>query len=410
MPLSPIFRMLIFCVLTSAISIASQTPEKNSTSANRLEKITEWRQAAAHHIPGEADSFAVTIGGWNGKDLNTAIDYITKLAAQPISTIKRIVEKDANRRALELTDQAVEKGDLALVLKQGALLHTDIALLELASGKSQDTKEQMAFFIDGQVLIPPQKTNHWNCARRLADALYAHAPKDAWIKQWYLSTTVHLQNQRLLFYAEQNLESALKFFPSDARLLFYAGVLHEFLASPLLQNIQLPPRGTTTYGSSESELKLARHFLKKTITLNPDFTEARLHFGRVLGLLGYHQESIAELQTAQAAIKESQLLYYTSIYLGHELKMLMHFEEAREQFEQAAKLFPEAQSPLMALSELARTLKDPDGEQRFIQRVFALKHSNSMDGDPWWTYSFSHVRDASSHIEAMYKKYGESGP
>jgi tetratricopeptide (TPR) repeat protein len=242
----------------------------------------------------------------------------------------------------------------------------------------------------------------------LADALYSHAPKDDWVKQWYLSTTVHLQNKRLLFYAEQNLENALKFFPSDARLLFYAGVLHEFLASPLLQNIQLPPRGTTTYGSSESELKLALQFLKKAVAFNPDFAEAHLHFGRVLGLLNYHQESIAELQTSQAAIKEEQLLYYTSLYLGHELKMLSRFEEARKQFEQAARLFPEAQTPLIALSELARTLKDPDGEQRFIQRVFALEHSNSMDGDPWWTYSFSHVRDAGIHIEAMYKKYGES--
>jgi tetratricopeptide (TPR) repeat protein len=407
---SQICRAFLLCGLLSAISYAAQNTGKNSQSANRLETIKQWRQAAGHHIPGKADSFAVTIGHWNEKDLNTAIEYITKLAAQPISTIKSIVKKDANRRALELTDHEVEKGDLALALKQGALLHTDIALLGLATGISQDSRQQIAYFIDGQVIIPPQKTNHWNCARRLIEALHAHSPKDGWVKQWYISTIVHLQSEQFLFYAGQNLEDALKFFPSDAQLLFYAGILHEFLASPLLQNVELPPRGTKAYGSSESELKQARRFLEQAVALTPNFSEARLHLGRVLGLLGYPQESIAELQTAQAAIKDSQLLYYASLYLGHELKMVSRFEEARKQFEQAASLFPSAQTPLIALSQLARPLKDPDGEKRFVQRVFALKRTNSMDDDPWWIYRFSHVRDASLHIEEMYKKYGESLP
>ena len=75
------------------------------------------------------------------------------------------------------------------------------------------------------------------------------------------TTPASVINHRLLGYARQNIERALNRFPSDDRILFYAGVLHEVWASPVNQNVALPKGGKATFGTKESELKLAREFL-----------------------------------------------------------------------------------------------------------------------------------------------------
>jgi tetratricopeptide (TPR) repeat protein len=391
---------------TFVVQKPTQKTAKKTDASYRLEKVKEWRQAALRHNPGKADASALTFGSWPGKDLDIAINYVTKLAAQPLSSLKRIIKKDQNRSALGLTDQEVQQGNLNRILKQGALLHTDIALLELEPGRLQDTKEQIGLYIDGRVVVMPKKI-HWDFARRLIDSIAPHPSKDPLARHWYIAATAHMLSGRLLAYAGQNLKNALEIFPSDDRILFYAGVLHETWASPLLQNTQLPPLALSTYGSKESELKLAKQFLAKAVAANPNFSEAHLHLGRVLGLLDCHQESIANLQLAHAAIKDPQLLYYTSLYLGYELTMLSRFKEAREQFERAAMLFPTAQSPLLALSQLAHNRNDSEGALFAIQRVFTLPRNDFWKDDPWWIYNLSHVRDASALLEEMYRMFGE---
>jgi hypothetical protein len=91
------------------------------------------------------------------------------------------------------------------------------------------------------------------------------------------------------------------------------------------------------------------------------------------------------LQLAHTAIKDPQLQYYTSLYLGYEFTMLSRFNEAREQFERAAMLSPTAQSPLLALSQLAHNSNDSEGALLSIQRVFALPRDDFWKEDPWFT-------------------------
>jgi tetratricopeptide (TPR) repeat protein len=127
-----------------------------------------------------------------------------------------------------------------------------------------------------------------------------------------------------------------------------------------------------------------------------------------MGLLGDHPKALAELQLAAAAIEDSQLSYYVSLYLGYELAMLSRPGEAREQYEHAAALYPAAQSPLLALSQLAQSSGDSEGALAALQRVFALQVSDNSKDDPWWAYNVSHVRSAAAHVSEMYKLFGGS--
>jgi tetratricopeptide (TPR) repeat protein len=387
-------------------NIADSAAKSESKPASKTEKLREWRTAAAQHHPGQPDSAAAKIGSWREKDLEFVTNYVTNLAAQPIKSIKRTVAKISIRSLLQLTDQEVQQGDLSRVLKQSALLHTDIALLDLTTAESRDAREGMGAFVDGRIFLYP-KTLHWEFARRLIDSVSPSPSKDPAIVQWYIATTAYMQDRGLLGYARHNLDHALEQFPADPRILFYAGVLHETWASTAHQNVLQYSGAKVLYGSKESELKLARQFFERAIALNPTFSEAHLRLGRVLGLLGNHELAVAELQQASAALKDRQLLYYASLYMGFEFEMLCRRSEARDQYEQAAALYPAAQSPLLALSQLARSDDDVKGALVALDRVFALPRGDLWRDDPWWVYNQAHVRDAIALIEEMYRILGE---
>jgi tetratricopeptide (TPR) repeat protein len=407
---------LLLLGLTGAATSPAIPPDptpaaQSGTDSSYLQqKVKEWRTAAVQHTPGKPDQAAAMIGSWATYDLEAVLKFIAKLASQPASAIKRA--KAPIRRLLDLTEQEAKQGDLSRILKQGALLHTDIALLELEKGDYQHKPEGIeatGLFADGRVVLQPQQRS-WQFAGQLIDLIPRSQPQDDLARQWYIATTAHMQSRRLLGYAGQNLKRGLKRFPSDNKLLFYAGVLHETWASPVNQSPELPRGASVSYGSRNSELRLARHYFEKALEKYPGFAEARLRLGRVTGLQGNHRKAIAELQNAAAVITDPQLSYYASLFLGYEFTMVVRGQEAREQYERAAMLYPTAQSPLLAISQLALDNGDTEGALRALQLVFGLRIKDRWNDDPWWVYDLAHVRDAAALVAEMQKKLGEFQP
>jgi tetratricopeptide (TPR) repeat protein len=384
---------------------APETPASQKIES-KTEKIKVWRQAALQHRSGHPDSAAVQIGAWRTKDLESVFSFISKLAAQTPSSLKHTLAKASSRQMLQLSDQEAQQGDLSRVLKQGALLHTDIAMLDLGTSEFHDAREGMGAFIDGHIFVFP-KTPHWEYARRLIDLVSPSPSRDPAVLRWYLATIAFMEERGLLGYAGHNIEHALEKFPADPGILFYAGTLHETWASPAHQNVMQSAGAKVLYGSKEAELKLAKQFFEKAVTLNPNLSEARLHLGRVLGLLGNHENAVAQLQQASAALNDRQRSYYAALYLGLEFEMLCRRSEARAQYERAAELYPAAQSPLLALSQLARSEDDVKSALTALDRVFALPRGDLWKDDPWWVYNQAHARDSVALIDEMYRILGE---
>jgi len=383
----------------------AENTERRNDSNYLLRKLKEWREAAVNHDPGKADPAATAIGGWRQEDLEIVIDFITKLASQSKGSLKRTIEKTPVRSRLGLTGQEVQKGDLNRILKQGALLHTDIALLKLETGNFNNLSELLGAFIDGHLILQPKRV-HWEFARRLINSIAPSPSKDPEAKQWYIATTAYMQSLRHLSYARENIEAALEIFPSDERILLYAGALHETWASPANQNIQLPPNSQVIYESKKKELEQAQKLYRKAIAVNPDLAEAHLRLGRVQGLLGIHPQAIVALHRAVALSRDPQLSYYASLYLGYAFEMISRPDDARDQYERAAMLYPFAQSPLLALSQLARSQDDTEDALRILQRVFSLPIEDPGVKDPLWIYDLSHVRDTSALIDEMHRMFG----
>ena len=89
-------------------------------------------------------------------------------------------------------------------------------------------------------------------------------------------------------------------------------------------------------------------------------------------------------------------LYFAELFLGREEEALGNRSDAKRHFENAAELYPKAQSPRLALSQLARRSGDRAGALRALQGVTSLPSTPLNDAarmDPWWEYYEVHADD-----------------
>jgi tetratricopeptide (TPR) repeat protein len=268
---------------------------------------------------------------------------------------------------------------------------------------------------------------HWRMGRMLLDEVKPDPSRDEMVRMWYRATSAYLQAAHSFVYATPHLDRARQLFPGDADLLLYSGSMHESMATPLVQAAVMPARGdeppTPRIGgmriepplqspgfsfsirSPHGELLLAESFLRQAVKSRPTLTEARVRLGRVLDLLGRHEEGAAELRRAASATDDRLLLYYADLFLGQAELALNHPDEARASFERAASRYPRAQSPRLALSQLARRYGDRAGALSAIQHVLDLPASEGEREDPWWYYNEVHLPDADHLLDEMRKPF-----
>ena len=93
------------------------------------------------------------------------------------------------------------------------------------------------------------------------------------------------------------------------------------------------------------------------------------------------------------------------LFLGAEEAALGNRDAARG-VRSRRELFPQAQSPLLALSEIARRSGDRNGALRAIDRLFALSgEGRDEHDDPWWWYYTTQARDAGDLLDALYQPF-----
>jgi tetratricopeptide (TPR) repeat protein len=173
-------------------------------------------------------------------------------------------------------------------------------------------------------------------------------------------------------------------------MLFYRGALHEHLASPLLQagskSLDDDNRGISSIGTVQAELTRAERFFREALLNDPTHADARLRHGRVVGELGHHKEAIADLQRVIDDGAGGARLYLAHLFLSRAYQGLGEYEAARTSLGQAAALYPSAQTPRLALSNIARRMGDRAAAQRELQILAKLPDAAREREDPWWEY------------------------
>jgi tetratricopeptide (TPR) repeat protein len=410
--------LLVFVLATTAIATPSTRQQplwEFVQPVKGLERFQDWSRQVWAHTPGQRDAAARTIAGWPPQDLQAQRVYLAAMVAllnrhdaagsqrYRTSSLSGVMKAADVPALVGLTSDTFTEPALTNFLKRAAMLHTDIALFGAASDSAPIPRRPAPgptpprVVVDGKDGGYDARPVHWEIGRAALDGVQPAPGEDPVVAAWYRATAAHMEGSRQLGYVEPHLARARKIFPDDPWLQYYSGVMHEALASPSVQTavesmLRAAPSFHPHVESVTKELRQAEAFFRRALELDPELAVARLHLGRVVGVLGDHPAAADELQRALPHLTENWERYYAWLFLGEEEAARAQPEEARTAFGHARDLFPRAQSPYLALSQLAWQRADRDGALDAFRALAALTSQLEARDDPWGTYFWSTER------------------
>ena len=389
--------VVVAAVVAQAAGPARAQAPAQSSTALWLTRLSSYLEAVNEHKPGTLDMPARLTGFMGEGDLDEArTDFIALVAickrelsrsVRPAPIVHRgtLIPFADLRQLLGLTDDEAAEGNANRILLRAAILHADVAMLviPLLPGRTGCFARATLLVQDGSGVGTGCIGIHWAHGRLLLDAVRPDPGKDQIARLWYFATITYLLEIGDFANANPQIERGRLLFPSDPAILFEHGYYHEGFASPLIQTAALES-GADMRGASV-HLDEAEDLYRRAVKGNPEFVEARVHRGFVLSLLGRHRDAAEELRLAASTAAGPQLRYYAELFLGHAEESLGNRVTARDHYRQASALYPQAQSPLLALAVLARQLGDRAWAQNSMRQLLALPAA-WKDTDPWWSY------------------------
>lgn len=396
----------------------------------RTEPLRLWLDAVARHRPGETDSALIWLSTRSSADLRRVWADVHVLFASldlpVIETFHAGIGGNGRNRTARIERIKYTKDELKLfaaiakpfempsaitrLLQRGALVHGDVALL--ASPQSEgatDSATPQRYVLemgDGENVGQQLSAPHWELARSLLDQVRPTPSRDDTVRLWYGATLTALVSRE--HYNMPHLARALALFPDDPVILLQAGAIHEGLADPSMQRALRSatiPRGViSAVQSGQAELTRAQQLFERALRAEPNFAEARLRLGHVLDLQGKHRPAVAELERARQGTKDPLLLYYSGLFLGAAETAQQNLPRARVAYASALGLYPRAQSPRLALSQLAKAAGADAMARRQVEQVVTLP-ADSERHDPWWSYYIATGRHASALLALLYQRF-----
>ena len=388
--------VLLAVVMAVVWSAAGGAAQRGDVARKiREARVHQWIAIVNEHEPGSVDAALRRLQGWLDVDLAQLRDGLAESfgprSQLPIKTLEERFR----------------------LLRRGAVLHTDLAMLvrfqDARAGATQ--RSQGVIVDDGQLAGFAANSVHWEIARLLIDLLlFPQRPPDEFISRWYRATAEFMIAHSDLAAAHPHLTCAQRVLVDEAHVWLASGVVHAHYAAPGVQNaiagVEVPFGTRVLVNNRQTELILAERFLRRAVELEPGNAEAQLRYGWVLVQQKRLDPAFDALRAARATATESVLQYYALLFLAVAESAAGRHDAAIDLFEQAAPLFPTAQAPLLALSELAMRRGDRAASAAALQRLFGLPPLERVD--PWWTYGTEYGR----HWRASWSRVLEwfSGP
>jgi hypothetical protein len=438
--------------MTSAFAAGAHLHAQASSSAqektlSRIDRLEAWVAAVRQHTPGARDNAVLEITRWSAEELRGVwidVSTVITLVRDPAADVfyepddpafrltpagsKTVIPRrllpiaysrsDLDRlRSVAATLGSRTDGRENLLLKRGAMLHADIAMLApadvrtTATSPSVESRRYRVTMADGRPTGIETATNHWDLGRRLLQDVRYRATRgsvargpgmDETVRLWYAGTCAYQ-----IWVGDldpPHFARATELFPNDPDLLFLRGALHEVMASTrrqsALRNADVPLDLALATGVRGEELSQAERFYKRALERLAELHEARIRYARVLGERGRHDEAMRELRKV-AGVQGRLLQYYAALFLAGELEALARDDEAVRAYERAAELYPTAQSPRLGLSRLAIG-RDRAAASEALLRLAAQEPQSDTRDDPWWVYNIAAGRGADIILNALH--------
>jgi hypothetical protein len=424
----------VLVALLSAETLPAQAPGHLSAQAPRhpsLVRLLRWLELVDLHAPGVRDLSVVEVGAWSSRDLGILVEDLTRLAtfverARHLSVEEPVGLQEAREAARDRRgtivlynrtfsiDHFQESFHGNQTLRRGAVLHADAGVF-VNEAPAEKTMQAAHLLEDGRSVGVRQGSLHWRIGAQLLDLVKPNPGGDAATLLWYRAVSAFLFREKRLSELPDHLEKARDLFPKDPFPFLDSAYLHQMYASPAIQAAVQDLRPTITGNTKKSrwlvgppvdprivELGRAEKFLRDALSRQPGNAEARIRLGHTLGELGRHKEAAAQLRTVPRPKLNRSLVYLAELFLAREEQALGRLSEAAQHYQNAATLYPTAQSPRIALSFLSRQSGNRAAASQHLDDVARVSRgTNIAEPDPWWFYYQPHTEDADALVARM---------
>ena len=277
------------------------------------------------------------------------------------------------------------------ILLRGAALHGDIARLIPEDTVRKSPTQRTAYIVrDGRWLGIRYISVHWQLGRSLLDGITPDPATNPGVKIWYQEIAAHLLQMRQFAAAVDHFARARQMFPSDPEFCFRAecctsGLVRRRFRLPRSRspspNARLhpsTPRAPSSYAPSASSAR--RSCTGRTISKRGCAMAA---CSTICNGTTKRRKNSASRSPAAPAAGFSTSRSYSS---DARWKRVAIMTASRAAFLRASALYPNAQSPRLALSQIARRTGDRAAAQRELQFIAALPDDERRREDPWWLY------------------------
>lgn len=304
----------------------------------------------------------------------------------------RINMSPSERKILESLRTRVRTFGFDRFLKRAAMLHTDVALFHPDAHLT--SREGLGHLTsDGRAEGDLTRPWHWMLAREFLYIVWSKTPADPDVLLWYQAVANHFWSARNFTEALPHSRKVDELFPDDAELQFVRGLIHESQAAPQIQAAVAEQQAqrvrapgvvyVPSVGTAGAERREAEQAFRKAVAADRSHFEARMRLAHVLTLDGKFDEAAEELAVVVAATEHPWHRYFSYLLIGRAEEGRGRAFEARAAYEAASALYPDAQAPRIAVSQIDLRAGDRDG----AMKVFAfLSSERPYDSDPWWQY------------------------
>lgn len=425
----PVTATLVFWVMVIGAPSALRV-EADDFSGIGVALLERWSAAVSRHAPGTIDA---------GVDLVTALTYEDRrLLDAPMRMFLSVLaggryepDTDAQRKVDALARASRAQFGYVPFLKRAVILHTDAGVTsELhpsaavvspphrpISRSPLLATRSMTVSRDGEVVGTTESNWNWPFARSLVAQINLIAPTDRFAADWYHATTAFMYSRRLYAEASVHLETAEKMLPEDPRILFDRAVYSENLGLPINQVLmrgvdlravrewretgRLP---ATVNAATRAALRLdippkdaatrdAERLFRRALAVDPGYAEARVRLARLLVERKSYEEALGQIRAALAATPSDAVSFYGRLFGGRAAQALGRLDEAAVHFDEASRLFPHAESALLAQSQLALLRADVNATLAPVARLPRAPATDAAASDPWEYYRLGTGRE-----------------
>lgn len=399
---------LVGALLFSSTAFAQPAPVEHWGT------LETWVDAIERHEAGENDGSVQAVASMPDEEFEATLPYLVftleralgNTGTRPFDDLFRrlygeitLTPMDAQR--LRSLMARITGPDIGIFFRRAAMLHTDIALYR-PDAQLTTSEGSGHLAADGRNRGDRGRSRHWMLARSLlhlalTDVTNPRRPRlepdsDPDVRLWYEAIANYLWSRRNYTEALPHIRAGLELFPDDAEIQFVRGLIHESQAGSHVQAaVEEQARQTRRAGmvyqsaveSAEKERAEALGAFRRALATDPDHFEARLHLANVLNAGEEYGQAATEAAKALESSDTRWHRYFALLFLGRAEEGRGRVQEARDAYEGASALFPDAQAPRLALSQLSLRAGDRDAALRLFD---FLSTERGAGAEPWWVY------------------------